>query len=76
MKAGTIIKTESGRVGTVVYHYLDGYGVAWGRHELGPDEGDWPEREAMLREPYPSAEVECVTEPWVIEREDAPRRVM
>ena len=32
MRAGTIVVLPDGRVGTVVYHGLDGYGIAWGRH--------------------------------------------
>jgi len=49
MKAGTIIKFEDGRMATLVYHYLDGYGAAFGMHALDPnDEKSWPEKDIML----------------------------
>ena len=37
MKPGTIVQLPDGRVGTVVYHGLDGDGIAWGRIHLDPD---------------------------------------
>lgn len=65
MKPGTVVKLDSdGRVGTVVYHNLDGYGIIWGEHAV--DENDLPEPEAMLRDPYPGAEYECVGEDYEI----------
>ena len=75
MQAGTIIKVKDGRIGTVVYHGLDGDGIKWGKHNVriedfeGTDgntcidtapEGFNLFPDAMLREPYPSASVECV----------------
>lgn len=73
MRPGTLVRLPDGREGTVTYHGLDGYGIQWGRIEV--DQGEilgasclfgtappgwkWAP-EAMLREPYPSAEVECV----------------
>lgn len=58
MTCGTIVRLPDGREGTVVYHQLDGYGIIWGRHVVTED--DLPEPEAMLRDAYPSAHVECV----------------
>jgi hypothetical protein len=58
MKQGTTIKLPDGRIGTVVYHFLDGYGIAWGVHKE-----PYPKMEAMLRDPYPSAiadSTECI----------------
>ena len=75
MKAGTIIRLPDGRMGTVVYNSLDGVGIKWGRHNITIDDiqgrggvfdEDMPEDnydlypDAMLREPYPSADIECV----------------
>lgn len=84
MKAGTIIRLPDGREGTVVYHGLDGYGIQWGRKEVNLEEilrgdgntmrssppvSDWfPE--AMLRDPYPYADLPCVGESFeVVETE-------
>ena len=81
MKAGTIIQLPDGRVGTVVYNSLDGVGIKWGRHTITMDdiqghgglfENDeasddyqyYPE--AMLRNQYPSATLECVGEQFKI----------
>ena len=52
MKAGTIVRVADGREGTVVYNFLDGYGLAWGRYELSESEVGWPPVEVMLRKPY------------------------
>lgn len=73
MKPGTIIQLPDGREGTVVYHGLDGYGIQWGAVEVdveqllsvnglfGTAPDDWPWfPEAMLRDPWPNAEIECV----------------
>jgi hypothetical protein len=74
MKAGTVVKLPDGREGTVVYNGLDGVGIKWGRHEVTAEEiggcanfntGEPPEDfqlfpDAMLREPYPRAGMECV----------------
>jgi hypothetical protein len=54
MKAGTHIELPDGREGTVVYHNLDGYGIVFGHEDVDTD--DLPEPEAMLRDPYPSAQ--------------------
>ena len=75
MKPGTFVELPDGRVGTVVYHNLDGYGIKLGRHNLSESdvngllrgnasEGLAPD--AMLRDPYPSAELECVGESYKI----------
>ena len=37
MKPGTIIKLPDGRIGTIVYHGLTGYGFIWGKHEVPID---------------------------------------
>lgn len=74
MKAGTIIKMHDGRIGTVVYNGLDGVGIKWGRFNITMDDiqghgglfdEEIPEDydyypDAMLRESYPSADLECV----------------
>jgi len=62
MKPGTIVRVADGREGTVVYHFLDGYGVKWGRHTLGEGwENDAEfKHEALLRKPYEGAKIECV----------------
>ena len=58
MKPGTIVQLEDGRMGTVVYHNLDGYGIIFGKQKVNPNE--LPEPEAMLRNGYPSAQYPCV----------------
>ena len=73
MKPGTIIKLPDGKIGTIVYHSLDGYGIQWGRVRIERDEilkanplfGHPPllykwYPEAMLRDDYPGASIECV----------------
>ena len=74
MKAGTIIKLPNGEIGTVVYNSLDGIGIKYGRYEITREDiqghgnlfkeevtGDYElYPDAMLREPYPSADIECV----------------
>jgi hypothetical protein len=70
MKAGTIVMVGSSTA-TVVYHGLDGYGIAWGIHLLPPDQSFWPRAEAMLRDPYPQADLPCVGEEYtVLKRND------
>jgi hypothetical protein len=82
MKAGTIVRLPDGREGTFVYNGLDGRGIKWGRHVIPPEGigGDsglfrnspkpppdfdlFPD--AMLREPYPTAELPCVGEEFEI----------
>lgn len=82
MKVGTIIKLPDGRIGTVVYNGLDGVGIKWGEHNITKNDivGDGntthgseiaPENynyfpDAMLRKPYPSADIECVGEDYEI----------
>lgn len=67
MKQGALVRLPDGRVGTAVYHGLDGYGIRWGRIPKG--EG-WAQRpEAMLRDPYPTAikeGLECVGEDFEV----------
>lgn len=78
---GTIVRLPDGRIGTTVYHGLDGVGIKWGRHQPKPEDfvgttggvcgesmpDDWPwEPDAMLREPYPNATAPCVGEEFEI----------
>lgn len=64
MKPGTIVRLPDGREGTTVYHFLDGYGIVWGRRLIDPE--NLPEPEAMLREQYPSAGYPCVGEKYEV----------
>lgn len=60
--AGTLVQVPDGRVGTIVYNNLDGYGIVWGdRPDLigAADWGELPEPDAMLRDPYPSLKYEA-----------------
>ena len=54
MKLGTIIKLPDGRVGTICWHHLDGYGGVWGQQNFSHiEEGfddELPAPEFMLRE--------------------------
>jgi len=74
-RLGTIIQLPDGRIGTTVYHGLDGIGIKWGRHNPPPEDfvgtngglfdtdipEDWPWfPDAMLRDPYPGADLPCV----------------
>lgn len=61
MKPNTHIRLADGRAATVVWHWLNGYGIVWGHDEY--DEGDLPEPVALLREPHRSItfpDIECV----------------
>ena len=73
MKFGTKIKLADGRKATVVYNGLDGIGIKFGHFILSEDDmkgsggffdkkpGDYEwAAEAMLREPYTGANMECV----------------
>jgi hypothetical protein len=68
MKLGTIIKLPDGRIGTVCYHHLDGYGGVWGEHKFEMPVGGFgdntPPPTFMLRDKsvqkYYPKEVECV----------------
>ena len=73
MKCGTFVKLPDGRIGTVVYHGLDGYGIKWGRLQVPVDEllngtasDEWAP-EALLREPYKTADYECVGDDYEVE---------
>lgn len=82
MKAGMIVKLPDGRFGTVVYHGLDGYGIVFGKQEVnteaiyectplfenGKRNQECPEPEAMLRNKYPSATLECVGEDYEVQK--------
>jgi hypothetical protein len=80
MKLGTRIELPDGRIGTICWHHLDGYGGVFGEHDFGGIEleggfsDDLPAPEFMLREksveallrkgPH-SPLVECVGEEYV-----------
>lgn len=79
MKGGTIIKLPDGRVGTICYHNLDGYGGIWGKHDFSrtPQNFDdkWPRPAFILREKamepilrgyYHKDDLECVGEEYII----------
>lgn len=81
MKAGTIVRLSDGRIGTVVYHGLDGYGIKLGEHDslaiegalegTNPLFGSIPENffyfpEIMLRKPYKGTKLECVPDYEII----------
>ena len=70
MKLGTIIKLPDGREGTICYHNLDGYGGVWGHHKFKMPKGGFgdelPQPEFMLRNPYSSADAECVGEQYEV----------
>lgn len=80
MKAGTIIELPDGREGTVVYNGLVGYGIKWGRHDITeadiptglfcnvPDDYEY-EPNALLRDHWDGAELECVGEEYVVVKE-------
>lgn len=67
MKAGTIIKLSDGRIGTVNYHQLDGYGILWGEQKV--DESDNLVPDAMLRDPFPNTIAPCVGTKYTIKKE-------
>ena len=74
MKQGTIVIVNSDKVATVVYHGLDGYGIAWGRHS---DQESYPMFDAMLRDPYSAAIADgtvCVGEDYEIMAEEEPKK--
>lgn len=58
MRPNTLIRLPDGREGRVVYHNLDGYGIKWGR--MMYDEDDLPKHDALLRDPFRTADVPCV----------------
>ena len=74
MRPGVIVRLPDGSEGTTVYNGLDGVGIKWGRHHVTMADirgsgglfredipKDYPWRpDAMLREPYPGADLPCV----------------
>ncbi len=54
MKLNTVIELLDGRIGTICYHHLDGYGGVWGRYTFEMPAGGFgdelPAPEFMLRE--------------------------
>ena len=61
MTPNTHIRLPDGREATVVWHWLNGYGIRFGLHTFPED--DLPQPEAMLREPHKSItfpNIECV----------------
>lgn len=67
MKPNTLIRLADGRIGRTVYNGLDGYGIKFGEEKYDVD--NLPEPDAMLREPYPSAEYECVGKKYIVVQE-------
>jgi len=87
VKLGTLVRLPDGRVGTICWHHLDGYGGVWGEHDFSGIEPGFddaiPAPEFMLREkavevllrrgPHRS-DVECVgTDYEVVEPPSAER---
>lgn len=74
-RPGTIVRLPDGRIGTTIYNGLDGVGIKWGRHPVTladfpqtPKPTDWPfYPDAMLRSPYPGADLPCVGDEYEIE---------
>ena len=69
MKIGTIVRLPNGRVGTVVYHGLDGYGIKWGEHNPAMEDFDGtygnlvsPSRE--IPDDWPWFPDAILREPW------------
>ena len=52
LRQGAVIETLDGRVGTITYHFLDGFGGIWGDHPeiANCTEDDLPVPEFMLRD--------------------------
>ena len=53
-KLGSVVQFPDGRIGTICWHHLDGYGGVWGRHDFSGIEPNFddrlPEPTFMLRE--------------------------
>jgi len=69
MKLNTLIKASDGRIGTVCYHHLDGYGGVWGKHTFEMPAGGFgaeiPEPEFMLKaDPDASIYTDMEYIPW------------
>lgn len=82
LKPNTIVRLPDGRIGTICYHHLDGYGGVWGQHHfLEPNEmlgNDLPAPEFMLRDKDRESslrrwghrqDMECVGEEYIILKE-------
>ncbi len=75
MNLGILVEMSDGRIGTVVFNGLSGVGIKWGVHYPNPKDFEgtsggvcpqddrssfkW-EPDALLRDPWPGAEIECV----------------
>lgn len=61
---GSLVETPDGKMWTIVYNNLDGYGVIEGNHPeiVGADDGALYRPTHMLREDYATAELPCVGE--------------
>ena len=59
---GSLVQTPDGKLWTIVYNNLDGYGVVEGDEPdfIDADGDDLVEPTHMLREPYPSCKYPCV----------------
>lgn len=71
MQPNTLVRLPDGREARVVYHNLDGYGIKWGR--AIHDEDNLPPPDALLREPFRTADWPCVgSEYEVVDEETGP----
>lgn len=61
---GSLVQTPDGRVWTIVYNNLDGYGVIEGDHPdlVSVDDDALPAPTHMLRESYATASLPCIGE--------------
>jgi hypothetical protein len=75
MKPGTIVCLPDGRIGTICWHHLDGYGGVWGVHDFSLIKEDFSDElplpqfmlrkksvEPLLRRGGHRPDVECVGE--------------
>lgn len=61
LEKGQHVRSLDGREWTVCYSFLDGFGVVEGFQNLKHvADDDLPEPQAMLREPYESADLPCI----------------
>ena len=75
MKAGTVIELPDGRIGTICWHHLDGYGGVFGKIEITDS---YPKPEFMLRNEdvkhlladTHGTDIECVGEEYTIVKEE------
>lgn len=73
--SGSLVQTPDGRVWTVVYHNLDGYGVIEGDHPqfIGADDEQLVAHTHLLRKPWKGHDKPCIGE-WVKVLRRAPKK--